>query len=84
MRARQVNVLLFAGARDAFGSSEVLTRIPLEGTAADVVRHLEDAFPGAIPFLKTCRVAVNQEFADLSEVIPEGAEVALIPPVSGG
>ncbi len=84
MRAMQVKVLLFAGARDAFGCSAVLTRIPLEWTPADLIRHLEDAYPTAIPFLKTCRVAVNQDFADLDEVIPEGAEVALIPPVSGG
>ncbi len=77
MRAMQVKVLLFAGARDAFGCSEVLTRIPLEGTPADLIRHLEDAYPAAAPFLKTCRVAVDQDFA-------EGAEVALIPPVSGG
>ena len=84
MRARQVKVLLFAGARDAFGSTEVLTRIPLEGTAADLVRHLEDAYPTTVAFLKTCRVAVNQEFAAPDQIIPDGAEVALIPPVSGG
>ncbi len=84
MRAMQVRVLLFAGARDAFGANEVPARIPLDGTAADLIRHLEDACPGAIEFLRTCRVAVNREFATPDGVIPEDAEVALIPPVSGG
>jgi len=80
----QVRVLLFAGARDAFGTDEVLARIPLDGTTADLIRHLEDAYPKTVEFLRTCRVAVNQEFATPDHVIPEGAEVALIPPVSGG
>lgn len=80
----RVRVLLFAGARDAFGSSEVVAAIPLDGTVADLIRHLEDAFPNAVEFLRSCRLAVNQEFAAPDNIIPEGAEVALIPPVSGG
>jgi MoaE-MoaD fusion protein len=84
MRATQVRVLLFAGARDSFGAEEVLARIPLEGTTSDLLRHLEDAYPGSIPFLRTCRLAVNRDFAGPDQEIPEGAEVALIPPVSGG
>ena len=81
---KKVRVRLFAGARDAFGRDEVLTQIPLEGTVSDLRRHLEDAYPAAAAMLHRCRVAVAADFAGEDEVIPERAEVALIPPVSGG
>jgi molybdopterin converting factor small subunit len=34
--------------------------------------------------LSRSAVAVNEEFADDAVAIPAGAEVALLPPVSGG
>ena len=80
---KKVRVRLFAGVRDAMRSDEVLAQIPLEGTVADLRRHLADAYPG-VDLLDACRVAVDREFAAEDAVIPERAEVALIPPVSGG
>ena len=79
----KVRVRLFAGARDALGREEVLAQIPLGGTVADLRRHLADAYPGA-GILRSCRVAVDRDFAAEDDVIPDRAEVALIPPVSGG
>ncbi len=84
MRMKKVRVRLFAGVRDALGKDEVLAQIPLEGTVADLVRHLEDAYPAGAGLLRSCRVAVDREFAAAEATIPERAEVALIPPVSGG
>lgn len=84
MRMKKVRVRLFAAARDALGAEEVLAQIPLEGTVADLVRHLEDAYPGGIDLIRSCRVAVDREFAGDDTAIPDRAEVALIPPVSGG
>ena len=81
---KKVVVRLFAGARDALGGDEVLAQISLEGTVADLRRHLEDAYPAASGLLRASRVAVDREFAAEDDVIPERAEVALIPPVSGG
>jgi molybdopterin converting factor small subunit len=34
--------------------------------------------------VETVLVSINHEFADDEQMIPEGAEVALFPPVSGG
>jgi molybdopterin converting factor small subunit len=81
---KKVVVRLYAGARDALGKEEVLAQIALEGTVADLRRHLEDAYPSASGLLEASRVAVDREFAAEDDVIPERAEVAIIPPVSGG
>ena len=84
MRMKKVRVKLFAGVRDALAAEEVLAQIPLDGTAADLFRHLEDAYPAHAGLLLSCRLAVEREFVGRDAVIPERAEVALIPPVSGG
>src|SRR5690606_20504216 len=34
--------------------------------------------------LPQCRVAVDQAFVDEDAIVPDGAELALIPPVAGG
>jgi len=44
-----------------------------------------DRFPQVVPALGgSVLVSVNREFAFDDQIIPEGAEVALFPPVSGG
>src|SRR5262249_60821793 len=40
--------------------------------------------PELRPLLPHLRVAVNQEFHGLDAPVPDGAEVALVPPVAGG
>ena len=78
-----VTVLYFAVAREAAGlDSESLAAWPatvgeLRGTL--IARH-----PTLARVLPRCRLAVNQEFAEDGDPVPDGAEVAVIPPVSGG
>lgn len=78
-----VTVLYFAGARDAAGRArEVLDAAPpTVGALRDVLsaRH-----PALARILPRCRIAVDQEFAGDDGAIPDGAEVALVPPVAGG
>ncbi len=47
-------------------------------------QQLGSQFPAIKPYLSTCLVAINQQFAFDADVVPEGAEVAFFPPVSGG
>ncbi len=69
-------VLLFAHLREAHGST-VWVELPTGATVADL-RH-------RLPFdTSRCRISVNLMFADDADAIPVGAEVAVIPPVSGG
>lgn len=71
-----LTVLLFAHLRAAHGPS-VTADLPAGATVADL--------RGRLPFdTAGCQVAVNLAFADEADVIPAGAEVAVVPPVSGG
>ncbi len=78
-----VVVLSFGGARDAAGTGrEVLARLP--ETVGALRRALADAHPPLAPVLARSRIAVDQEFAADDAPLRDGAEVAVVPPVSGG
>ncbi len=79
-----VRVLLFAIARERFGRPSVEVEIPPGATAADLRSALARSSPALATVAPICRVAINAEYVDDASMIPEGAEVALIPPVSGG
>jgi molybdopterin converting factor subunit 1 len=79
-----LTVLYFAAARERAGTS----RESVDWTPSLRVRELLEALstrhPELRPLLPHLRVAVNQEFQSLEAPIPDGAEVALVPPVAGG
>jgi molybdopterin synthase catalytic subunit len=78
-----ITVLFFAVAREAAGrDSESLAAWP--GTVGELRGSLQDRHPALAGVLHRCRLAVNQEFAQDGDPVPDGAEVAVIPPVSGG
>lgn len=80
-----VSILLFATLKDAAGGSRVT--LALNGETATVVEvraALAERYPALRKSLPTAIAAVNQEFAELEDVVTEGDEVAFFPPVSGG
>jgi MoaE-MoaD fusion protein len=78
-----LKVLYFAAAREAAGAgSEVLDLAPPDLPA--LRRALVERHPALARVLPRCRLAVNERLADEDEALPAGAEVAVIPPVSGG
>ena len=78
-----LTVLYFAAARDAAGTGrEELPRSP--GTVRDLRSALEARHPALARLLPRCRIAVDEQFADDDAPVPDGTEVAVIPPVSGG
>ncbi len=77
-------VHLFAGARELVGMASVTIAVRDCPTVADLRRALIQQHPELNALLAHSRIAVNQEFADDTAVVPDGAEIALIPPVSGG
>jgi MoaE-MoaD fusion protein len=80
-----VSVLYFAAARERAGlAEERLATLPPPGTVRVLLELLSARHAALVPLLPHLRVAVNQSFVGLDDVVPEGAEVALIPPVAGG
>ena len=79
-----VSVLLFARARDVAGADVVELQLSPGGTVAELRRVLAAAHPKLAGLAARSAVAVNSDYAGDDMVIPPGAEIALVPPVSGG
>ncbi len=78
------NVHLFARARDLGGAEIVTLELPDAATVADMRRRLVELHPQLAELEAKCAVAVDAEFANDEHILTKGAEIALLPPVSGG
>jgi MoaE-MoaD fusion protein len=78
-----ITVLYFAAARERAGlAREEFSTAP--STVGALLEEVCARHPTLQPLLPHLRVAVNQEFTSPEQPVPDGAEVALIPPVAGG
>ena len=78
-----LTVLYFAAARERAGTAQET----LEwggGPVRELLEALAARHPDLRALLPHLRVAVNQDFTTLDAAVPDGAEVALVPPVAGG
>ncbi len=80
----QATVLLFALAKQVVGQPALTVILSESATVADLKAALARACPALAPLLPTLRIAVDSEYAPDDHSIPPGAELAAIPPVSGG
>lgn len=78
-----ITLLCFASLGDLLGS-ERQVEMDAPAQVADLLDKLEQEIPELTRFQRRFRVAVEQEFVNLDAPLQDGAEVALIPPVSGG
>lgn len=81
---REIQVRLFAVARELAGRNEVTLAAEEGLTALALRRLLAVAHPELGPVLSRCAVAVNHRFAQDDDRVVPGDEVAIIPPVAGG
>jgi molybdopterin converting factor small subunit len=79
-----VQVRLFAVARDLAGMDAVDVVVDEPATARDVSRALMDQVPALERVVRHSILAVDGNLAPDEMIVPPRAEVALIPPVSGG
>ena len=79
-----VTVRLFARARELAGAEALTLNLPAGATVAELRRRLAEERPALSGLLGRCAVAVNDEFAEDDLTLPLRAEVAVLPPVSGG
>lgn len=80
----RVQVRLFARLREQAGTGRVEVELPAGATLRELHQELRDRFPALEADLRLLRPAVNQEYAVWDDLLRDGDEVALIPPVSGG
>jgi molybdopterin converting factor subunit 1 len=80
----KLSVRLFARARDLAGTDSINLDLPAIATVANLRRQLGATCPALAGMLPHCAIAVNDEFAEDTMIVPTAAEVAVLPPVSGG
>ena len=81
----KITLLFFATLRSLTGIKKLELELPPDSRVADLKTVVGEQFPQVAPALvETVLVSVNREYADDEQIIPDGAEVALFPPVSGG
>ena len=82
----KVTLRYFASLREALGPGEVVD-LPAGHTLAqlrDALIARGGAHAERLARGRALRCALNQQMADEATVVPEGAEVAFFPPVTGG
>jgi molybdopterin converting factor subunit 1 len=79
-----VRIQLFAIARQLAGQEVVELSLPEGATVNQLRRALQAQVPALAAVLPHVVFAVDAEYADDQAVIPAGASIACIPPVSGG
>lgn len=79
-----IRVRLFARARDLAGADTITLKAEPGMTIGELRRLLAAAHPELAGLLARCAIAVNNDFAEDASAVPAGAEVAVLPPVSGG
>ncbi len=80
----RLRLLAFATAADALGANETGFEIGDGATVGDLRAALNHAHPGLEPLWPRLAVAIDGVLAADSTPLHEDAEVALLPPVSGG
>ena len=81
----KINLLFFATLRSLTGLKSMELELPPDTRVADLKLVVADRFPQVAPALvQTVLVSVNREYAADDQLLSDGAEVALFPPVSGG
>ena len=80
----RIRLLAFASAADAVGGAEQDLELPAGTTVAELRELLGARYPALLPLLARLAIAVGGEIVGDEAAVVDGAEVALLPPVSGG
>lgn len=79
-----VRTLFFASYRDLVGTRSLDVELPPGATVADLVGALRERGGPYASLPQDPPVAVNRSYVAADEVLEEGDEVAVLPPVAGG
>jgi molybdopterin converting factor subunit 1 len=80
----QIKVLFFANLKDYTGVKSLEMEIPAGLKVKELTEQLLNTYPRLEIVRGSMVTAINRKYAGEDEVIPEKAEIAIFPPVSGG
>jgi molybdopterin converting factor subunit 1 len=80
----RIKVLFFATLRDRAGTKSLEIEIPEDTTVQGLKDQIVNDYPHLKQSMDTVVISINREFAFDENLVPENAEVAMFPPVSGG
>jgi molybdopterin converting factor small subunit len=78
-----LKIALYGITRDIVGTSVIELPAPAPTTVGALLAELRKQYPG-LGQLRSCAVAVNNEYAPDDQALHTVDEIALIPPVAGG
>jgi molybdopterin synthase catalytic subunit len=79
-----IQVLFFASLREKVGARQISIEIPTQATIRQLKDLLKRDFPPLDESIDTSLISLNKVYAFDEDIIPESAEIAVFPPVSGG
>jgi MoaE-MoaD fusion protein len=80
----RIKLLFFATLRDRAGTKSMDIEIPSDLTIQGLKDKLALDFPNLAQSMSSVIVTINREYAFDEAIVPQNAEIALFPPVSGG
>jgi molybdopterin converting factor subunit 1 len=79
-----VKLLFFATLRDRAGMKSMELDVPLDLTIQGLKEKISSEHPNLKDSMKSVLITINREYAFDEALIPQDAELAMFPPVSGG
>ena len=80
----RVKLLFFATLRDRAGTRSMELDIPADLTVEGLRQRIAEEYPDLKESMSSVLITINREYAFDEAVIPQNAELAMFPPVSGG
>lgn len=77
-------VRMFAVARDMAGCERISVELPDGATIADLRQQLIEQVPELTPMAPQLMFAIDEQYAPDTAILQAEADIACIPPVSGG
>lgn len=83
---KKITVRYFASIREAVGrgSEQIETGVATVGELRQELMARGGAYASSLAADKAVRIALNQTLSDAQAALPDAAEVAFFPPVTGG
>ena len=80
----KITVKFFASHREFAGTGEIELELEEQSTISSLLEKLFEQYPGMKKLEEETIVSLNKNYAEPKDILKDGDEVAVFPPVSGG